>query len=177
MKTIKLPSKEYLNECFLYKDGCLFWKERPENHFISVKASRIFNAKFPFKEIRYIDNDGYVKVNMLGRPYRVHRIIYTMYYGEIPYDFDIDHINGIRNDNRIENLRLAKRSENLHNSLGHKDSKTGVKGTWITPSGKILARVMNKGVCKSKLFATMDGAILWLDKTRQGLHGLFSNNG
>lgn len=177
MKCLNLHGKDYLNECFTYVSGRLFWKTRPEKHFISRKACRIFNAKFPNREITYIDNDGYIKVNMLGIPYRVHRIIYTMHFGDITEGFDIDHINGIRNDNRIENLRIARRCENLHNSKGHFDSKTGVKGTFVTKTGKILARVMCKGVAKNKLFLNMSDAILWLDDTRKEMHGSFSNNG
>ena len=58
----------------------------------------------------------------------VHRIIFEMAYGPIAGGFEIDHANGVRNDNRIENLRLATRVENRQNSCPRKDSKTGIRG-------------------------------------------------
>ena len=48
-----------------------------------------------------------------GKPYRVHRIICSAFHGKPPTGHDVDHINGIRNDNRPENLRWASRSDNL----------------------------------------------------------------
>jgi hypothetical protein len=54
----------------------------------------------------------------------VHRLIFLMHHGYLPKY--IDHINGIKTDNRIENLREATISDNSCNRLGH--SKSGIKG-------------------------------------------------
>lgn len=58
----------------------------------------------------------------------VHRLLWLMTYGELP-DKDIDHINGIRNDNRLENLRVVTRMQNLWN-------RRNVKGYIYNPASK-----------------------------------------
>ena len=52
---------------------------------------------------------------MYGKRILEHRVIYEMHHGPIPEGMEIDHINGIRDDNRIENLRVVTRTENQHN--------------------------------------------------------------
>jgi hypothetical protein len=49
--------------------------------------------------------------------YRIHRIIWETYIGEIPDEMEIDHINTIRNDNRLDNLRCITHKENMNNEL------------------------------------------------------------
>ena len=56
-----------------------------------------------------------------------HRFVWLYVHGEYPPKH-IDHKNGIKTDNRIENLRLATRSQNLANVAPHKDSFSGLKG-------------------------------------------------
>jgi hypothetical protein len=122
-------------------------------------------------------DDGYVKVNLFGVPMRVHRIIYCMLVGPIPDGYDIDHINGNRSDNRIKNLRLALRSQNLHNSKAHKDNQLGVKGVYYNKRNKnFTARVMCRGKNFFSVHQTVESAVEWLDKKRKELHGAFAKN-
>lgn len=58
--------------------------------------------------------NGYVLVRIDGHLYRAHRLIWLMVHGEMPMR-DIDHINGDRADNRLVNLRVVTRGENLQN--------------------------------------------------------------
>ena len=51
------------------------------------------------------------------KPRREHRLIWEEAYGPIPSGMQIDHINGIRTDNRLENLRLATNQQNSSNRL------------------------------------------------------------
>ena len=64
------------------------------------------------KEVGYLDKStGYRYVEINGISYYSHRLIWFMHYGTWPKG-QIDHINGIKDDNRIENLREATASEN-----------------------------------------------------------------
>jgi len=90
------------NELFTYEDGRLYWAVTRG----TVKAGS--RAGGPV-------GNGYRRVGVGGKSLREHRIIYEMFNGPIPEGMDIDHINGVRDDNRIENLRVVTRSENHHN--------------------------------------------------------------
>jgi len=60
--------------------------------------------------------------------YPAHRIAYAMYHGDCPCELEIDHINGIRHDNRICNLRLVTRKQNMENKTATNKNTTGYKG-------------------------------------------------
>jgi predicted NAD-dependent protein-ADP-ribosyltransferase YbiA (DUF1768 family) len=66
---------------------------------------------------------GYHQISVLGRTYTAQRLAWYMMYGEWPEN-DIDHINRIKTDNRIANLRILTRSENLKNREKWKKSAT-----------------------------------------------------
>ena len=71
----------------------------------------------------------YWRVKIGDRLYLAHRLAWLYVHGEWPgQGLDIDHINGDGLDNRIANLRLATRSQNIANSKAHRDNATGFKG-------------------------------------------------
>lgn len=76
---------------------------------------------------------GYVKIHIEGFLYLAHRLAWIYMHGDCE-GMMVDHINMDRADNRIENLRLVNNSQNMHNRLATKASKTGYKGVYITPS-------------------------------------------
>jgi len=85
--------------------------------------------------------DGYYELSICGKTYLSHRIAWAMFYGEPPSE-SIDHINTDRSDNRIENLRLASKSQNGQNRGPNKNNKSGIKGVcWDTRVGKWLASI------------------------------------
>lgn len=107
-------TKEFLEEhCeFSQEHKTLVWKKTPNN-----RAKR-------GQPIGSLTKEGYWRCkNQL-----VHRLFWLMTYGELP-DKDIDHINGIRNDNRLENLRVVTRMQNLWN-------RRNVKGYIYNPASK-----------------------------------------
>lgn len=74
------------------------------------------------------DKDGYIQVDVLCRHYRAHRLAWLYVTGDWPRD-DIDHINGVRSDNRWINLRTVTRIVNMQNvRMARKDSSTGLIG-------------------------------------------------
>lgn len=76
---------------------------------------------------RAIDAHGYHQLSVDGKLYKAHRLAWFYMTGAWPTN-DIDHINGIRTDNRFSNLREATRQENLRNTSLRSDNSSGVKG-------------------------------------------------
>ena len=75
---------------------------------------------------------GYRYIGLDTHQYPAHRLAWLYVHGELPTS-DIDHINRLRYDNRISNLRSTTRSINIHNSAGR--GRSGVKGVaLISPS-------------------------------------------
>lgn len=66
---------------------------------------------------------GYIKVFLDGRVYFAHRLAWFVTYGAWP-DYEIDHINGDRSDNRLCNLRVATSSQNKARS--ERNGKSGL---------------------------------------------------
>lgn len=64
--------------------------------------------------VGYKSESGYLKFQIGGRRYLVHRVVWLLFHGDWPC-FDIDHINGDRSDNRPVNLRDVPRAVNCQN--------------------------------------------------------------
>lgn len=60
--------------------------------------------------------EGYLRTGYHGQWLAVHRIVYAKYYGNLQSDMQVNHINGLRWDNRIENLEQIYPSENMNHS-------------------------------------------------------------
>jgi len=92
------------------------------------------------------DTHGYLKVAIKKKSFKVHRLIWLYVYGELPKD-TIDHINGIRDDNRIENLRVCTVKENSQNRKFSKNNTSGYKGV-IKKGNKFVAQIGFDNKCK-----------------------------
>lgn len=82
----------------------------------------------------YVREDGYVEVGVDGHPYRGHRIAWALHHGAWPEGL-LDHRNGVRHDNRIENLRPTTRGLNLQNQRrARSNNKSGYLG--VSPASR-----------------------------------------
>ena len=75
---------------------------------------------------------GYRQIWFQGKQHMEHRVAWFLHYGEWP-DKQIDHINGVRDDNRISNLRLATNSQNQCNRKRPSNNTSGFKGVSWNP--------------------------------------------
>ena len=125
--------------------GELRWRSRPREHFATVNAFGTWNARWAGMAAGSLYSNGYRVVRIDGRDYKAHRIIWLCVRGEWPIA-QIDHINGIRDDNRYANLREATNAENQHNSKRRADNTSGVKGVhWSKSKRKWRAEIQHKG--------------------------------
>lgn len=145
MKHKQLLPAEIFHECFEYKDGYLFWKHRPLEHFNSQKAQRISNTRHaPGAPAYSLGGNGYYTVQFMykGLPcnFLMHRVIWAMFNGEIPNGFQIDHEDTYPTNCKIGNLRLATHSKNMMNTSMPITNTSGVKGVCKSPTeGKWMA--------------------------------------
>ena len=88
--------------------------------------------------------DGYRQVKVNGKQYREHHLVWLWHYGYLPKE--IDHINCIRDDNSIENLRECSRAENMQNrKIPMKTNTVGVLGV-TRHYNKFRAAITRNGV-------------------------------
>lgn len=157
-------TKDELNALFEYQNGTLVRK--------TTRGGMPTGST-----VGYINSDGYKATRINGKMYLVHRVIYFMAHGSMPEQ--IDHINGKRTDNRIENLRPAKPSENSCNSKIRSTNKSGIKGVnWHKASGKWVAQLyVNGKKMHFGLFDDIAEAAKAIEQARNKHHGEFANHG
>lgn len=88
------------------------------------------------KIIGSLSQSGYFCVEVDSYHERVHRLIWIMHNGSIPPKMVIDHINRVRTDNRIENLRLVTARENTRNIPLHHKNTSGFSGVRLDKRGR-----------------------------------------
>ena len=127
----------------------------------------------------YTNTIGYVVINHAGKLYHAHRLAWAYVYGHTPTNAGIDHINGIRTDNRISNLRLCDQAQNSANSKGHRDNPLpkGVKAAPHNKSNPFRASIMVRGKSHNLgYFKTKDEAEAAYRAASLRLNGAFSRH-
>lgn len=110
--------------------------------------------------------------------YRLHSFIYSKVFGDIPKGFEVDHINRIKFDNRIDNLRLANRSENIINRNLTSKNTSGYTGVSKRKDGRFRAYIsVNRKQIHLGLFDTAKQAYKVRLKAEKKYYGEFSSKG
>ena len=124
-------SRDYLNSILDYnkESGIFTW--------IKVKVkNQVKNGSIA----GYIDNKGYVRIQIDGKNYMAHKLAWLSVYGILP-DM-IDHINQVKSDNRILNLRAVDNLENSKNRKICTSNTSGCMGvTWKKSKNRWVARI------------------------------------
>ncbi len=94
---------------------------RTNNSRFEVRAILI-NSVDDWRRAGHKERNGYRRISILGNRYGSHEIAWAMHYGKWAKG-EIDHLNGIRSDNRILNLRDVPRRINLLNNYLHRKGK------------------------------------------------------
>ncbi len=107
----------------------------------------------------HVDCNGYRRVRIKGKLYAEHVVIWLFINGYLP-DLQIDHINRVKSDNRIANLRLVNNSQNQQNIPIKKNNSTGVTGvSFHKKANKYTAAIMvNRKTIFLGLFNTIEDA-------------------
>lgn len=114
--SFKLPTVERVRELFDYD---------PQTGLLA-RRKRIRGARHD-RPVGTPNSYGHLICRVDYTIYYVHRIIWLHFYGEPPPQL-IDHINGVRDDNRIRNLRPADFTGNSRNRGIQRNNTTGFKG-------------------------------------------------
>ncbi|WP_461307649.1 HNH endonuclease [Albidovulum sp.] len=112
--------------------GQLTWKPRKPRHFKHCERDpdwvcKIWNTKYSGRSAFGRRRHGYVAGHILGVNVYAHRVAYVIMTGAWPSG-QIDHINGQRDDNRWQNLRLVDPQENSRNTAISRCNSSGVVG-------------------------------------------------
>jgi hypothetical protein len=123
------------------------------------------------------NGSGYLKIRADGKDYYAHRLAWLYVYGYMP-NCEIDHIDGKRSNNRIDNLREAPGSLNGKNKAVRSDNSTGLHGvSWHKAGRKWEARITTEGRKKHLgLFEDFFEACC-VRKSAENLYGFHPNHG
>lgn len=158
-------TQEELQRLFTYNNGELYWRVAPSK---KVRVGDIVGSCI---------KSGYKQTSVNKRRWYVHRLIFLLHHGYLPEE--VDHIDGDKRNNRVENLRAATRSQNQYNIQVGRKNTSGIKGVyWHKQRQKWHARVKFRGKPVSAgLFADKQSAKAAVEQLREQLHKEFKNHG
>ena len=122
--------------------GRVFYYERWRKRTIELKAFRINS---PALLRRRPNAESYYEIVVVGRRinskhynfhFMVHRLVAMAFpeiCGVLKEGYQVDHINGVRDDNRAENLRCIPANENIHSVEQRKKQGEAMKAAWRDP--------------------------------------------
>lgn len=115
-------------------------------------------------------SDGYLHVSVFGRKYLAHRLVWLHVTGTWPAG-EIDHRNGVRDDNRFENLRDVTKVVNQQNRRDGKGAQRALGVDFYRATGKFRARIKVDGRTLSLgHFDTKDEAVSAYVNAKRDMH-------
>lgn len=122
-------------------------------------------------------HNGYLTFSFKGRTIYLHKAAWLLHYGEWP-PLQVDHINMVKTDNRIPNLRACSNSENNCNRTVQSNSTTGIKGvSWNKQTQRWNAKIRKDGkTLYSRFFRSLSEAETQVRIHRDIFHGEFSRH-
>ena len=162
---LNILNQKLLHELFEYKEGHLYCKINANSQTkIGNKAGSI-------------QKDGYWRIGIKGKAHTAHRLIFLFHYGYLPKC--IDHINGIKTDNCIKNLRAATNSQNQCNAKINIKNTSGIKGVcWNKKTKKWRVYLyINGKFTEFGHYFDINVAKFVIDTMRHKYHGEFANHG
>lgn len=123
------------------------WMYHPdEGHFTAVKSK---HARWPVGRViggkdAYHCPKGYIYVNVMGVSVAAHRLAWFYVHGRWPTE-QVDHVNHIRDDNRIVNLRECTNAENRQNIRPEGYGSSGYLGVYERDNGRWMAKIIVNG--------------------------------
>jgi hypothetical protein len=154
-------SHEYVLSAFDYQDGNLIRKIGRAGEVGQI-AGCIHKG------------NGYVHVKIKAKCFKAHRLIFFYHHGYLPEC--VDHIDGDKTNNKIENLRAATKEENCHNQKIRSTNTSGCKGV----SWNRIQKKWQVALCKNYksiyfgLYEDLELASLVAIEATQLIHGRFS---
>lgn len=145
------------------------WLPRPNN--------TAWTNKLAGKKAGSVYGNGYLYLTIFKRDYLAHRLVWLWHYGEMPKGA-LDHIDRNRLNNKINNLRIATKSENARNSV-YRSNTSGIKGVYFDKSRNKWASIIRLDYKNHYVgrFNTLEEAADAAKEARARLHGDFANHG
>jgi hypothetical protein len=138
--------KAYILEHFHYEDGKITRDDRKNSN-------------------GSLDKDGYLILKIKGKQLKAHRVAWLLNYGEFP-EYELDHINRNRLDNRIENLRESNRFEQTQNSKKTVNKETGVVGVCVDKTNGLKKKYAFRFDNKTYRFYSVEDALKEKERLR-----------
>lgn len=175
-------SAKYLQECLIFDacNGAFTWRQRPVAHFKDgAKSAKhqaaIWNARFAgAPAFATPGNHGYLTSTLSGKRLLAHRVAWAIYYGNWPIG-EIDHVNGIKTDNRIDNLRDVPRAINAKNLSVRSGASRGVY--WYDRTARWVAKIQHKGRQRHLGYYANKEDALRARAAAEIAHGFHTNHG
>jgi hypothetical protein len=153
--------------------GHFTWKPKAPTN----RHAKAWNTKWSGKRAGWIWRNSYVYIDFGGDRYQAHRLAWLYVYGSFPpHPLEIDHINTNGMDNRISNLRVATRQQQLCNTKRRRDNKSGHKGVFYSERHKkwlVSIRIDGKSHFIG-LFKTTEEAVEARQNAARERHGKFA---